>query len=136
MILVVDYEPAVLSLVKAILEGAGYAVLAACNGQQALALCESPNHSIDLLLTDINIPDISGLELACRVSEMAPRVSVLFMAGCRTGSQGLEFLRRNGPFSDCAVISKPFTSRELLGQITAAVSTAPCASTELKPAVS
>lgn len=121
-ILVVDDEPAVLKLVKLILEGAGYAVLAAGNGQQALALSENRGHSIDLLLTDINMPDISGPELACRVSATVPRLSVMFMTGHRADTHGIEFLRRDGPFSDCAVISKPFNPPELLSQVTAVFS--------------
>ena len=123
-ILVVDHEPAVLNLVKLMLEAAGYAVLAACNGQQALALCENRNHTIHLLLTEMNMPDISGVELACQVSEMLHHLPVLFMTSCRTDSPGIEFLRREGPFSDCEVISKPFTSPELLGEVAGIVSTA------------
>jgi len=115
----------VLSLVKLILEGAGYVVLAAGNGQQALALCENGNHPIDLLLTDINMPDICGPELACRVCKTAPRLPVMFMTGRRADTHGIEFLRRDGPFSDCAVISKPFNPPELISQVAAAFSTAP-----------
>jgi len=122
-ILVVDDEPAVLNLVKLILEAAGYVVLAACNGQQALALCENRKHTIDLLLTDINMPDISGPELACQVSEIVPYLLVIFMTGCGADSQGIEFLRREGPFSDCEVIGKPFTSAQLLSEVAAIVST-------------
>jgi CheY-like chemotaxis protein len=70
-ILVVDDEPAVLNLVKVILEAAGYAVLGACSGQEALALCQNQNHLIDLLLTDIDMPDVSGPELVCEVSKPA-----------------------------------------------------------------
>ncbi len=123
-ILVVDDEPAVLNLVKLILEAAGYSVLAASNGQQALAFCENQNRAIDLLLTDINMPCISGLELACQVSEIVPHVAVMFMTGSRGDIPGFEFLRRDGPFSDCEVISKPFTSFELLAEVAGIVSTA------------
>jgi two-component system, cell cycle response regulator CpdR len=121
-ILVVDDEPTVLDLVKLILETAGYPVLAACNGQQALAFCENRNRSIDLLLTDINMPHISGLELACRASEIVPHLPVMFMTGCRADSPGIEFLIGEGPFSDCKVIRKPFTSRDLLGEVTGILS--------------
>jgi CheY-like chemotaxis protein len=123
-ILVVDHEPAVVNLVKLMLEAAGYAVLAACNGLEALAVCKQRNYAIDLLLTEMNMADISGLELACEVSEIVPRLPVIFMTACRVDSPGIEFLRREGPFSDCKVISKPFTSRELLGELAGIVSTA------------
>jgi CheY-like chemotaxis protein len=121
-ILVVDDEPAVLNLVKLILEAAGYAVVGACNGRQALAFCRNRTHNIDLLLTEINMPDISGPELACQVSEILPHLPVIFMAGGRANNPGIEFLRRVGPFSDCDVISKPFTSRDLLGEVTGIIS--------------
>ena len=117
-ILVVDSEPAVLNLVKLILEAAGYAVLAACNGRQALAFCKNRNQ-IDLLLTDIDMPDISGLELACQLSQIVPRLPVIFLTRGRADNPGIEFLRSAGPFSDCEVISKPFTSAELLGGVAA-----------------
>lgn len=123
-ILVVDDEPEVLNLVKLILETAGYPVLVACNGQQTLALFENRSHSIDLLLTDINMPDTSGLELACQASETVPHLPVMFMTGCRPDSPHIEFLRREGPFSDCKVIRTPFTSPELLGEVTGILSTA------------
>jgi CheY-like chemotaxis protein len=122
-ILVVDNEPAVLNLVKLILEAAGYVVLTACNGRQALVFCKNRNRAIDLLLTDINMPDISGLELACQVSQIVPRLPVIFLTGGRVDNPGIELLRRAGPFSDCEVISKPFTSPELLGQVAAICST-------------
>ena len=115
---------AVLDLVKLILESAGYAVLAACGAKQALAFFENRDCSIDLLLTDINMPDMTGLELACRVSGIAPRLPVLFMTGCRAANPNFELLRAAGPFSDCEVITKPFTSRELLDQVAGIFSTA------------
>jgi CheY-like chemotaxis protein len=122
-ILVVDNEPAVLNLVELILEAAGYAVITACNGRQALAFCTNRNQTIDLLLTDINMPDINGLELACQVSQIIPHLPVIFLTGRRADSPGVDFLRRAGPFSDCEVISKPFTFPELLGEV-AAISSA------------
>jgi two-component system cell cycle sensor histidine kinase/response regulator CckA len=124
-ILVVDDEPAIVDLVKLTLESAGYPVLSACDGQQALALIEARSRSIDLLLTDINMPNISGLELACRVSETAPGVPVIFMTGCPADAPHTEFLRREGPFSDCTVIRKPFTPPQLLGEVNDVLATAP-----------
>ena len=94
-ILVVDDELAVLNLVQLILETAGYSVRAASNPQQALAFFQNRDCSIDLLLTDINMPAIGGLELAGRVSEIAPRVPVLFMTGS-TENPGIELLRAAG----------------------------------------
>ena len=66
-ILVVDDEPAVLILVQWMLEAAGYDVLAACDGRQALALLENQHDAIDLLLTDINMPDMTGFDVMERL---------------------------------------------------------------------
>jgi CheY-like chemotaxis protein len=106
------------------LETAGYAVLATSDVQQALDLFENRSQSIDFLLTDINMPQINGLELACRVSETAPHLPVMFMTGYRADGPGIECLIREGPFSDCTVIRKPFTSPELLGEVSGILSTA------------
>jgi len=117
MVLAVDDEPAVLQLVKLIVEAAGYAVLAAHSGQQAPAFCENRYGAINVLLTDIDMPDISGPELICRVSEIAPHLPVIFMTACRVDTSGIECLRREKPFSDCELISKPFNSPARLGEV-------------------
>jgi two-component system cell cycle sensor histidine kinase/response regulator CckA len=117
-ILVVDDEPALVQLVKFILEGAGYSVLSACDGRQAIDLCMHYEYSIDLLLTDINMPRMSGVELASRFSDLLPHVPVIFMTGYRTDSPGVEILVREGPFSECKLIRKPFTAPELLSGVT------------------
>ena len=113
-ILVVDDEPALVELVKFILEEAGYSVLSACDGKQAIDLCMHYEFSIDLLLSDINMPGMSGVELASRFSELLPHVPVIFMTGYHTNSPGVEILVREGPFSECKLIRKPFTAPELL----------------------
>ena len=117
-ILVVDDEPALVELVKFMLEGAGYSVLSACDGRQAIDLCMHYEYSIDLLLTDINMPRMSGVELASRFSDLLPHVPVIFMTGYRTDSPGVEILVREGPFSECKLIRKPFTAPELLSGVT------------------
>lgn len=117
-ILVVDDEPALVKLVRFILEDAGYCVLPACDGHQALDFCKHYEYSINLLLTDINMPRMSGVELASRFSELLPLVPVIFMTGYRTNSPSIETLVREGPFSECKIIRKPFTAPELLSGIT------------------
>src|ERR1700682_3447152 len=113
-ILVVDDEPALVQLVRSRLEQAGYSLLPASDGHQALDFCKHYEYSIDLLLTDINMPRMSGVELASNFSELLPHVPVIFMTGYRTDSPGVEILVREGPFSECKIIRKPFTAPELL----------------------
>jgi two-component system cell cycle sensor histidine kinase/response regulator CckA len=117
-ILVVDDESDLVELVRFILEEAGYSVLPAFNGHQALDLCKHYEYSIDLLLTDINMPRMSGVELASRLSELLPQVPVIFMTGYRPNSPSVEILAREGPFSECKIIRKPFTAPELLSGVT------------------
>jgi CheY-like chemotaxis protein len=117
-ILLVDDEPALLSLVKRALEAGGYEVLAAHNGLQALELCGDRKNHIDLLLTDINMPRMNGAELACSLAELMPDLPVMFMTGGRTGAPELEMLLQDGPFGDCRLIRKPFTPAELLQEVT------------------
>src|SRR4029077_16565204 len=95
-ILVVDDEPALVELVRFMLEEAGYCVLSASDGHQALDFCKHYEYSIDLRLTDINMPRMSGVELASRLSQLMPHVPVIFMTGHRTNSPSVETLVREG----------------------------------------
>jgi CheY-like chemotaxis protein len=80
-ILVVEDDEAVRRIVERILRGAGYQVLGAQGGGDALLLCEKQRGAIDLLLTDVVMPHMSGLELAERVSRLCPELQVLYMSG-------------------------------------------------------
>ena len=116
-VLVVDDEPALVYLAKMALEAGGYEVLAAFSGPQAIQLCRDQKDRIDLLLTDINMPRMNGAELACFVVELLPDLPVMFMTGGYTAKPELEMLVRQGPFSDCKVIRKPFTPTQLLDEV-------------------
>ena len=80
-IVVVDDEPHIRSLVKSALERQGYRVLAAQDGQEALGICERLGSTIDLLLTDIVMPVMDGIQLSERVSSILPNLRVLYMSG-------------------------------------------------------
>ena len=81
-ILVVEDESALRELVKEILEGHGYEVLEAGNGTEALQLWETHGHKVDLLLSDIIMPDgISGRELAEKLQRADPRLPVILTSG-------------------------------------------------------
>ncbi len=80
-ILLVEDDPTVRDLVGAVLTTHGYRVLLAESAELALALCEQPGATPDLLLTDIVMPRISGPELALKVRERHQATRVLFLSG-------------------------------------------------------
>jgi two-component system, cell cycle sensor histidine kinase and response regulator CckA len=80
-ILVVDDEPAILTLVTAVLAGQGYTVLAARSPAEALAFAGAHAGVISMLLTDIAMPGMNGWDLAKRITLHDPRLKHLFMSG-------------------------------------------------------
>jgi two-component system, cell cycle sensor histidine kinase and response regulator CckA len=80
-ILVVDDEPAVRSVVKAILQYRGYKVLEAANGEEGLQVLQRGPGSVGLVLLDINMPGLGGWETLARMRELSPRTPVLMLSG-------------------------------------------------------
>ena len=80
-ILLVEDEAQVRAIVKRTLERGGYAVLSASSPEEALRLCETSLMHIDLLLTDVVMPQMNGRELAERVRALRPTIKTLFMSG-------------------------------------------------------
>lgn len=80
-ILVVEDEPIVRSLTRQMLEECGYHVIEAGSGQEALVICEQGDCRIDLLMTDVVMPGMSGRELAERLATLLPSLKVLFTSG-------------------------------------------------------
>ena len=92
------------------LEGAGHEVVQADSGHAALPVLETGG--IDLLLTDIVMPGLDGIELAQRARAMTPGLRVLFI----TGFAAVAFDRASAP-ADARVLSKPFHLRDLVQEI-------------------
>ena len=80
-ILLVDDENAIRDSLYALLEGDGYEVLAASNGPDGLTIFRQSTPPIDLLVTDYNMPQMSGLELARACSLLSKELSVLYISG-------------------------------------------------------
>jgi two-component system, cell cycle sensor histidine kinase and response regulator CckA len=95
---VADDEPGIRAVVGTLLQNAGYAVLLADGAEAAIALCEQHQAGVALLLTDVRMPKMNGLELADRILEREPRIRVLFMSGSDWGA-------RRG----FGCVAKPFT---------------------------
>ena len=108
-VLVVEDTAAVLNVTVNILRRHGYTVLAADSGRAALAGLDQYKGRVDLLLTDVVMPDMNGKELAARVSARFPAVKVLFMSG-----HGLAVVAHHGVLDEnVALIVKPFASEAL-----------------------
>jgi DNA-binding response OmpR family regulator len=105
-ILVVDDDLGIRSLLKIFLEKAGYTVATAADGQEGLSFFVQYQSSIALLLTDVRMPNMNGIDLADRVLELDAQVPVLFMSGdawnvsCSLGC-----------------LAKPFNSVELVTRV-------------------
>jgi two-component system cell cycle sensor histidine kinase/response regulator CckA len=112
-ILVVDDEPHIRSLLKSILERERYRVLEAANGRQALGICDEYGEAIDLLLTDIVMPELDGIQLAERVSSKHPHMRVLYMSGkCE-----IEAVQRDIVEKGFGFVRKPFAIDSLVQKI-------------------
>jgi CheY-like chemotaxis protein len=80
-ILLVEDEEVVRGLTRKILTQAGYNVLDANGGEEAIRVCRAHNGPIDLLVTDVVMPELSGKEVAERLLELRPAIRVIFMSG-------------------------------------------------------
>ena len=104
-ILVVDDEQDILNFVQTVLNRAGYTVVQAQSGDMALELFEKLQLSIDLLLTDVVMPGMSGPMLVDRLLAMQPSLPVLFMSGYDDRQVVQRYVLKEG----FALLAKPFT---------------------------
>ena len=112
-ILVVEDQPEVRTFTASVLKTFGYRVLQAEGAGQALAICEQPGETIDLLLTDIVMPGVNGTELADKARKMRPGIKVLYMSGYTDDMKALEGVREQSmPF-----LEKPFRSDQLARKV-------------------
>jgi CheY-like chemotaxis protein len=99
----VDDHDLVLAAVGQVLRRAGYHVVEANGALEALRRVENDRELFDLLVTDIDMPAMNGIELADRMRRLSPGMKILFMSG----------LRKPAPIEDQPFIAKPFTIAQL-----------------------
>jgi CheY-like chemotaxis protein len=116
-ILLVEDDETVRRAARRILERAGYRVHEARDGSEALALARTDAHGhalhVDLVLTDIVMPEMSGPELADRLRAVRPDVPVLFMSGYTDDAVLRQQLEKPG----VGFVQKPFTPEELTRKV-------------------
>ena len=112
-ILFVEDEESVRELVREYLMGTGYRVLEACDGVQALEIAAAHKGAIDILVTDVVMPRLSGRELASRIAAVRPNVKVLFISGYTDDS-----IFRHGVLEGgVAYLQKPFNLKAIAQKI-------------------
>lgn len=105
VVLVVDDDPAVLRVASKVLSRGGYEVLEAGGGMQALSIAEERNGRIDLLLTDVVMPEMGGRKLSEAIYARYPHVRILFMSAYTED----EMIVRGVLVAEVSFLSKPFT---------------------------
>ena len=112
-ILLVEDDAAVRELTNEILKMSGYTVIAAENGPQALEICEHLEEHIDLMVTDLVMPQMGGRELAKILTDKIPELRVLYMSGYTTSTSLQQGLLEPGSF----FLQKPFAPDDLARRV-------------------
>ena len=117
-ILLVEDEPATLKMTKAMLEDRGYTVIAARAPAEAFGLAADGEGRIDLLMTDVIMPDMNGKDLAADLLSLYPHLGCLFMSGYTADVIGNSGVLDEGVH----FIKKPFSLSELADKVREALS--------------
>ncbi len=116
VILLVEDETAVREVTREVLLHAGYGVLESSSAREALQLAGAHAEQIDLLLTDVIMPEMNGAELASQLQNMRPGLVTVFMSGYAESD-----LARRINRSSATHIQKPFTIHQLLSRVSEAL---------------
>ncbi len=109
VVLVVEDNEALRKLVVMLLEQKGHHVLAASNGLEGLMVYTSYRLRVDLVLSDIDMPQMNGIQLAARIRAQDPRRKIVFMSGRAAEDPG--------ELGNSPVLSKPFSPDKLFAMI-------------------
>jgi len=113
-VLVVDDEPEVRKLVGAMVSSFGYSVLTADSGEHALTIYKNHKTPIELLITDVVAPGMSGPMLADKLAAIQPDLKVLYISGYDNTHVVQKYVVERGHI----LLSKPFTMEELKAKVT------------------
>ena len=105
-ILIVEDEPVLRDMAHVILQECGYSVVEACSGKEALAVWERKKGAIDLLLTDVVMPEgVSGMDLARKLLDSKPKLKIVFASGYSMDNLDTAFVHAGR----AAFLQKPYT---------------------------
>jgi CheY-like chemotaxis protein len=111
-VLVVDDEAAVRRFAARVLQREGYAVVEATDGIEALELVRMGGVSVEVVVSDIVMPRLNGLELLQALSESHPDLPVVLMSGYASAA-----LSELGIAAPCGILTKPFPAERLLAEV-------------------
>jgi two-component system cell cycle sensor histidine kinase/response regulator CckA len=111
-VLFVEDEEALREIARESLEPVGYKILLAPNGDEALDICRNHKLPIQILVTDLVMPGISGVELAQRALELHPQLQLIFVSGYTDRPMDIQKL-----FPHAVFLQKPFDMADLILQI-------------------
>jgi two-component system, cell cycle sensor histidine kinase and response regulator CckA len=111
-VLVVDDETAVRRFACRVLEQAGYGLLEATDGVEALELIQSQAVAVEVVVSDIVMPRMNGVELMEALAVLRPALAVILMSGYATAA-----LSEMGIATPCSILTKPFSGERLLAEV-------------------
>jgi DNA-binding NtrC family response regulator len=126
-VLIVDDDPSILEVLEARLTAAGFAVQKAVNGPEALELLQK--NQIDILVSDIKMPEMSGLELLEKTRLIQPQLPVIFLTAYGTIPDAVQAVKAGA----VDYLTKPFDGKELVRKIEDIIVTIPQPATSPQP---
>jgi two-component system, cell cycle sensor histidine kinase and response regulator CckA len=130
VILLVEDEAVVREITARVLQSAGYEVLECSGPNDALGIAGSHAEGIDLLLTDVVMPEMNGIDLAEQIRCIQPRVVTVFMSGYAETD-----ILRKASAASATHIQKPFTLNCLLSRVAEALKSHPAVQGKRRPMV-
>jgi DNA-binding NtrC family response regulator len=121
-ILIADDEPVVTAFAARILGRENHEVISAETGEEALKLFKERGSAFDLVISDVSMPGIDGIELARYIGRISNKVPVILMSGFAEASPDVFDRIKNGRLDKYLFLEKPFFAHELFEVISAAVS--------------
>jgi PAS domain S-box-containing protein len=112
-VLLVEDEEMVRNLARDILHQAGHTVLEARHGSEAIRICEQYGAPIHLIITDVVMPQMGGIELMRRIKSLRPQVKFLYISGYTDDA----LIRQGVRTEEVSYLSKPFTRKNLISKV-------------------